>query len=221
MPLVFPSSPVTGQTYRSGSSQTYQFDGREWTTVIQSPQTFPLARTASFVETADTISGRDSGTMEVGFTATGTAPVKATTRERDYMDWQYVGGFIQIQMALAHVNNAGATNGIGDYLFALPTGYTWDTTAHPIVDTFIQDDMDDYTVVHGMIPGSFGFVQSDNLGWRYACAIPYTSDTFRIVLMKNLGTGGVYGRATGNGNISYGTANWSATMEFFAKVDRA
>ena len=221
MPLVFPSSPVTGQTYRSGSSQTYQFDGREWNTVLQSPQTFPLVRTASFVETADTIPGRDSGRMEVGFTATGTHPVKATTRERDYMDWQYVNGFIKIQMALSHVNDSGATDGVGDYLFALPTGYTWDTTAHPVVNTQVQDAMDDYTVVHGMIPGSFGFLQNANLGWRYACAVPYNSNRFRIVGMKNIGSGAVYGRAAGNGNFSYGFDNWSATMEFFAKVNRA
>jgi hypothetical protein len=220
MPLVFPSSPVTGQTYRSGSSPTYQFDGRKWATVKPSPQTFELARTASYVEAAETIEGRDSGTMEVTLTATGTWPTKATTREHDYMNWQYVDGFIKVQMALSHVSNTGATDGVGDYLFQLPAGYTWDSTAHPVVDTLIGTDIEDYILVHSMIPGSFGYLLNGTTGFRYACILPYTSTRFRVVGMKNIGTGGVYGRAAGNGNFSYDTANWSVTAEFFAKVNK-
>ena len=52
MPLIFPSNPVVGQTYQSGSSSTYQWNGSYWETIIPPTQVFATAVSASLAQTA-------------------------------------------------------------------------------------------------------------------------------------------------------------------------
>lgn len=52
MPLIFPSNPVVGQTYQSGSSSTYQWNGSYWETAAPPTQVFVTATSASFAVTS-------------------------------------------------------------------------------------------------------------------------------------------------------------------------
>jgi hypothetical protein len=54
MALSFPLNPTTGQTYQSGSSSTYQWNGTYWATILPPTQIFVTAQTASFVATSST-----------------------------------------------------------------------------------------------------------------------------------------------------------------------
>jgi hypothetical protein len=48
MALNFPTNPSASQTYQSGSSSTYQWNGNYWETIIPPTQVFVTAATASF-----------------------------------------------------------------------------------------------------------------------------------------------------------------------------
>jgi hypothetical protein len=52
MPLIFPSSPTLGQTYSSGSSAIYQWDGSHWDLKTVSSPPVMVALTASLADTA-------------------------------------------------------------------------------------------------------------------------------------------------------------------------
>jgi hypothetical protein len=50
MPLIFPSASI-GQTYQSGSSATYTWNGNYWTISAEASTIFATAATASYVDT--------------------------------------------------------------------------------------------------------------------------------------------------------------------------
>jgi hypothetical protein len=54
MPLVFPNNPTIGQTYQSGSSSIFIFNGEAWDTQNANPQ---VTATASYATTAGSLVG--------------------------------------------------------------------------------------------------------------------------------------------------------------------
>jgi hypothetical protein len=66
-------------------------------------------------------------------TSTGTSPTKATAKINDYISaTDDDSGWVIIDFDYTHHAVAGAANGTGEYIFKLPTGYSFDTTIHPI-----------------------------------------------------------------------------------------
>jgi hypothetical protein len=55
MPLIFPSSASLNQTYQSGSSAVYQYNGQFWTVVTPPTTIFATAITASFSNTGSSM----------------------------------------------------------------------------------------------------------------------------------------------------------------------
>jgi hypothetical protein len=68
----------------------------------------------------------DAGALVV--TATTTNPTKATTREVDRVLWRREGNMAHVRMELSQNSGTGGAAGAGDYLFAMPTNLTIDTT---------------------------------------------------------------------------------------------
>ena len=56
MALIFPTSPTLNQTYSSGSSSTYQWNGTFWQTITPPTQVIVTALSASFATTATSAS---------------------------------------------------------------------------------------------------------------------------------------------------------------------
>ena len=75
MPLIFPSNPTVNQTYQSGSTATYQWDGTKWTVVTPTATTVVTARSASFASTSTSSSFATSATTAVSSSAlSGSVP---------------------------------------------------------------------------------------------------------------------------------------------------
>jgi len=68
----------------------------------------------------------DGGTWTI--TATTTSPTKPSGVSLDKIYWKREGSLVRLQGRLRFSNNTSGNNGSGDYLFALPSGLTIDTT---------------------------------------------------------------------------------------------
>jgi len=177
MPLQFPSNPTTGQTYQSGSTATYSWDGTKWTVVQPTATTVVTARSASFATNA--VSASVAGTTITGsVTITGTTsnPTKGT-RSRDIITLVDSGnGYCDIIMT--YFQTTGGTDGVGDYLFTLPGGYQFDTNFHGTRAVAGNPGANGQIAI---IPGSngFAFETLDYAGMMYAMV--WDATRFRIL----------------------------------------
>lgn len=78
MALQFPTNPTSGQTYQSGSSATYQYNGTYWTVVIPQTQILATATSASFANTSTSSSFALTSTS-ASFTTTASFASTANT----------------------------------------------------------------------------------------------------------------------------------------------
>jgi hypothetical protein len=222
MALIFPSSPTVGQTYTSGSSATYTWNGSIWE--ITTPPTLLVAQTvtSSYAPKAPAVNNSFSGTENLTITATTTAPTQPTTAQANYEMWKWENGVMNYSLKHRHDSATGATTGTGDYLFSLPTGYTFNTTFHPLFTSNIGTAVAENVYVQIAIPGSVGYVRQLGSAVTRLCAVPYTNTTFRLFLQEAQGTGdpGTYKRAMGNGNYTFNNGNYAVNVSFVARVNK-
>jgi hypothetical protein len=222
MPLVFPSSPSINQTYQSGSSATYKYDGKKWSAVV--PVTSITARnvSASFALTANNIATADSGSITLVVGATTTAPTAATTNEINIVSWDYRGdGYLEYQLHNSHTSATGATAGSGDYLFSLPAGYSFDLTEYveDTLDVGAQKPSSDFA--KETVPGSTGFVAISG-GVRAVVAIVWDATRFRICTNENLdGIVQTSRRSIGSGNFAWNNGSYALSLNMKVKVIKA
>lgn len=128
----------------------------------------------------------DAGTMTV--TATSTNPNKATTPDIDSVAWRRVGGSAEIVWRYKQSSFAGASAGSGDYLYALPTGMTVDTTLFPSDTAGATSESDIYATQVGT--ASIGIDSgADGLGGAYL----YDSSKVRARTSNAFSTYGSWG----------------------------
>jgi hypothetical protein len=219
MPLIFPSSPSINQTYQSGSSATYKYDGNKWSAVVPATSIAIRSVSASFALNANNIATANSGSITLVVGATTTAPTAATTNERNIVSWDYRGdGYLEYQLHNAHASATGATAGSGDYLFSLPSGYTFDLTEYleDINDVGAQKPTTDFA--KEMVPGSNGFVSRGG-GIRAVVAIVWDATRFRIFTLENIDTAvDSSRRSLGSGNFAWNTALYAVSLNMTVKV---
>lgn len=182
MPLIFPSNPTVNQTYQSGSTATYQWDGTKWTVVQPTSTTVVTARSASFASTSTSASFAitasfipsfewiNAGTCSIG--AITTAPTKGTI-VYDNVRYRKINSTtheVEFNYAQSVAGNAGS----GNYLFSLPAGITWGPgvlqTTSDTVATYIPRTL----ITNGQVFNALG-------QQRLLAVIPYDSTRFRLI----------------------------------------
>lgn len=134
----------------------------------------------------------DAGTITV--TATTSNPTKGTTAN-DKIRWKREGKDCCFRIEFR--TTANGTSGSGDYLFAMPSNMSIDSTYMPF-----------YTTVESTgswiaNSGNGAIFYNDNSGNNgVACAVPYDASTFRLMgLIESGGTGEM---CIGSGNVGFG-----------------
>lgn len=205
MALIFPSNPTVNQTYQSGSSAQYLFDGQKW--IISAPTAITVvnatsasfatsasnAATASFIPTFEWV---DGGAITIG--AVTTAPTKGTTVYDDVRYRRVNSTTWELEYNYAQSNTGGAGSGI--YLWSLPSGVTWGagvlTTTSDTVNTYINRSL----ITKGQVFSGTGTQQ------RLLAVIPYDSTRFRLIASDGTGqfsqVGSAY-YALSNSGISF------------------
>lgn len=170
MALVFPSSASLNQTYQSGSSATYQYNGQFWNLIAPPTAIFVTAATASYTDGTNWISG---GAITIG--AVTTAPTKGTTRPYDDVRYRRINGTTyELDYNYSQTGATGAAAGSGQYLFSLPAGITWGAGVTQTTSATLA------TYVTAVIPTT-GQVVNAGGQLRLLAVIPYNTTQFRLV----------------------------------------
>ena len=178
MALQFPTNPSVNQTYQSGSSATYQWNGTYWQTVLPTIQTVVAATSASFATSAATASRTGFMITEsVTIGGSTTAPTKGSSRTMDKIVLADHGNGLCTVIVNYYQTNGGAS-GTGDYLFTLPGGYQFDTSVHSAYAVAGDPNM---SGVESWIPGSSGMLASAGGLRMNAYAAVWDSTRFRIL----------------------------------------
>lgn len=208
MPLIFPTSPTPNQTYQSGSSSTYQWNGSYWETITPPTQIIATALSASFATSASfavsssravsssfatTASYARSASFVIGGTvptwtvagavvgATTTPPTIVGTTRAAHNYRQIGPKEIEFTFILDY-NGTGGANGNGDYLITLPGGYSIDTTlANQTIYTG-GVGLSDNNFYRYTVPGGYGWwsITAGTAGWGVQ---PIVYDATRIRFM--------------------------------------
>jgi hypothetical protein len=169
MALVFPSSASLNQTYQSGSSATYQYNGQFWDLIAPSTAIFVTAATASYTDGTNWI---DAGAITIG--AITTAPTKPTVRIYDDVRYRRINGTTyEVEYNFA-ASGSGGSAGTGQYLFSLPAGVTWGSGVVQTTSATLHQ------YVGAVIPSN-GQTQNAGGQLRLLAVIPYNSTQFRMI----------------------------------------
>jgi hypothetical protein len=134
------------------------------------------------------IPGPESVTSNILFSASGSAPTKATVREADWITLQDdKTGWCTVQFQYVATNQSGAASGSGVYYISLPGGYRFDTAFHRTDNTTVTQA--NSQMITKVIPGSTGFISwgtdaPNTSGLPVASTlaiIPVTSTSFKLV----------------------------------------
>ena len=134
------------------------------------------------------IPGPESVTSTILFSASGSAPTKATTRQADWITLQDdKSGWCTVQFQYVATNQSGAAAGSGIYYISLPSGYRFDTAFHRTDNTTVTQA--NSQMITKVIPGSTGFISwgtdvPNNLGLPVAstlAVIPVSDTSFKLV----------------------------------------
>jgi hypothetical protein len=222
MALEFPSSPSVGQTYISGSSATYTWNGSNWD--ITAPPTLLITQTvsSSYALTAQAVNRSFAGTENLTILATTTAPTQPSVAQANFEIWKWENGVMCYSLKHRHDSATGGTAGSGDYLFTLPDGYTFNTSFHPVITSNVGTALAENVYVQFAIPGSVGYVRRTSEPIRRLCAMPFNTTSFRLFVQESqgTGTGGTYMRAIGSGNYALNANNYAVNVSFVARVNK-
>jgi hypothetical protein len=171
-----------------------------------------FAVTSSYALNVETVTDWISaGTVSIGNTGPGGLPSFPTTTLKNRVNYRRVGPKVwEVQAVINWNNNAGANNGVGDYLFVLPNSLRFDTSIVTQTLDTANIGTDTRNLMANTIPGSIISFASDNtVSDTSGVVIPYTDQTYRLLVR----TGGTV-RAWGNGHyqLDFNTnryANWS------------
>jgi hypothetical protein len=125
MPLIFPSNPSTGQTYQSGSSATYVYNGEAWDV-----QAFGIVSvtSASFASLAASASNATSASFSTTSSQATSASLAIRTRHTAPTGWQLYS--VDTNMYNIGSQNLWASSPSFTFLsgsnitFVIPTGFT-------------------------------------------------------------------------------------------------
>jgi hypothetical protein len=180
MALVFPSSASLNQTYQSGSSAVYQYNGQFWTVVTPPTTIFANAVSASWATTASSLVGNnwvDAGTITIG--ATTTAPTKGTIVQ-DIDRYRRVNS-TTFEVEYKYAQSNSTSGGSGTYLFSLPTGIEFGASIPKSTSSTVA------TLINNAIPSTalYGW---NAPGLRTGIIVPRTSTTFQMVYINVAGS---------------------------------
>jgi hypothetical protein len=134
------------------------------------------------------IPGPESVTSTILFSASGSAPTKATTRQADWITLQDdKSGWCTVQFQYVATNQSGAAAGSGIYYISLPSGYRFDTAFHRTDNTTVTQA--NSQMITKVIPGSTGFISwgtdvPNSTGLPVAstlAVIPVSDTSFKLV----------------------------------------
>jgi hypothetical protein len=145
MPLVFPTSSTIGQTYQSGSSPTYTWDGITW--VITQPTSFPtVVATGSFVtNVSSSLSASYSLTSSLSQTASFSLARRPTELTYNYSQSVASEGITLTGNAVYLGNEQGirlTPNATGQYGTASKnvSGFNWNRDFRATTQIFVADN---------------------------------------------------------------------------------
>jgi hypothetical protein len=173
MPLIFPSSPSSGQLYQSGSSATYQYNGQFWTTVTPPTAIFESAASASWASNLVGNNWVDAGAITITAVPGGTNPTKAAVRPYDDVRYRKINSNT-FELDYNYAQTGTGIAGSGVYLFSLPAGITWGAGVTQTTSATLA------TYVAAVIPTE-GQYQNAGGQLRSLAVIPYNSTQFRII----------------------------------------
>jgi hypothetical protein len=169
--------------------------------------------------------GPESVTSNITFSASGSAPTKATTSQSDWITLQDdKTGWCTLQFQYAATNPSGAASGSGIYYIALPSGYRFDTAFHR-TDTSTTGTVDPQMATK-IIAGSTGLVSwgtgSVPVSGTVAI-IPVSDSSFKMITPQGIGGSGASNWSvvsSGYFNLNGGGGNYALAASFrFKKAD--
>jgi hypothetical protein len=169
--------------------------------------------------------GPESVTSNILFSASGSAPTKATNREADWITLQDdKSGWCTVQFQYAATNPSGSASGSGIYFIALPSGYRFDTAFHRTDNStavFVDPQM-----ATKIIAGSTGLVSwgtSSPPVSGILAIIPVNDTSFKMITPQAIGANGASNWTVVNSgyfNLNGGGGNYSLAASFrFKKAD--
>lgn len=152
----------------------------------------------------------DGGAITI--TATTTNPNKGNSGSppTDRLWWRRVGDSLEFQLRYAQTNATGATDGSGQYLFAVP--FSIDTAVHPLYTGTSETITEDAQYV---LPGSNGSRRSAGAGTSFLTVlgvIPYSATTVRVLMglvSDGTSSGGVAYHKSASGGLNVSNIGWT------------
>jgi hypothetical protein len=175
MALVFPSSASLNETYQSGSSATYQYNGQFWALIAPPTTIFVTAASASWASNLVGNNWVDAGAITITAVPGGTNPTKGTTRPYDDVRYRKINSTTyEVEYNYAQTGTTGAAAGSLQYLFTLPAGITWGAGVTQTTSDTLA------TYVAAVIPTNGQTVNADGRQ-RLLAVVPYNSTQFRMI----------------------------------------
>jgi len=153
--------------YTKGERLTIVSDGANWSVV-------------EHIAMTDWVS---AGTMTI--TGSSANPSKPSTPDIDAVYWRRLGKRVQVRYSLQISSATGGTTGTGAYLFALPTGITFDTTVITPVATNFDTAATHSETLPSMI-GGVGFATIDSTSVSDCTFLMWDTSNFQVFRNANI-----------------------------------
>lgn len=186
---------LTYDIFTRGEKITIVGDGSSWTIV------------SHFSETEWT----DAGAMDI--TGTTSDPTKPSSTDVDKVYWRRDGNQVFLRYVLQTSSAAGSAAGSGNYLFALPTNISFDSTVITPVTTVLTSGTRSEAAI-SMIPSFASAVNVDSVSFSIVSLYAYDTTHFqawRTDLADAVGPGGANltnAELSYNFMLSFRAANW-------------
>jgi hypothetical protein len=166
-----------------------------------------------------------SVTAPILFSASGSAPTKATSTQSDWITLQDDRtGWCTVQFQYVATNPSGAAGGSGIYYISLPSGYRFDLAFHR-TDNSTSGTVDPQMATK-IVAGSTGFVSWGTLSVPVSgilAIIPVNDSSFKMITPQAIGANGASNWSvvsSGYFNLNGGGGNYSLAASFrFKKAD--
>lgn len=165
-------------------------------------------------------SASSSFTAKASLTITGTTanPTKATAPENDFIRYRDLGNNeVEVDFLYSSVSGTGATAGTGDYLFALPSGLSFNATEHPYYTSTTPTERDILIFSIGRVRNANWFV-GNTFGQQFNAAsyiVPYDATRFRIMTTEGTGSGYPTAIKSSNYGLNYPASAYAGRFKFF------
>ncbi|WP_426486142.1 hypothetical protein [Flavobacterium sp. 2] len=152
---------------------------------------------------------------KVALTITGTTanPTKATVRENDFIRYRDLGNNqIEVDFMYSAKSATGSAAGNGDYLFALPGGFSFNATEHPFYTSLTPTELDILVNSVGRVRNANWFVSGYNAA---SYIVPYDATHFRIMTTEGTGSGYPTAMKSSWYGINYANNGYAGRFIFF------